>query len=75
MMPSRKEYPARLKALTELLRLKPMTAKAIAEALGCSKPVVYRRLAALRKCARLKIYEMTVRESVTGPHATAYGVR
>lgn len=70
----RADYTQTLDKLAALLRRKPLTAKAISEAMGCCKPAVYSRIAALRDRGE-KIYSFSVRESVTGPKSTSYGIR
>lgn len=68
------DYDKALDKLTELLKAKPLSARAIAKALRCCRPTAYARLAALRERGAA-VYEMTARESVTGPDSTLYGVR
>lgn len=73
-MPTKQDYDATLDRLCRVLRQKPLTAKAIADRFSCSKPVAYQRIAALR-ARGVAVYTIPVRESATGPRATAYGVR
>lgn len=70
----RADYTQTLDKLTALLRRKPLTAKAIAAAMGCCKPAVYHRIAALRERGE-QLYSFSTRESPTGPMSTAYGIR
>ncbi len=65
------DYEKTLDKLAAMLRRKSMTAKAIAKALKCCKPSAYHRLAALSERGE-KLETETVRESSTGPSATAY---
>lgn len=62
-----------LDALEQLLREQPMTARAIAAAMGCCRPVAYDRLRALKKRG-VKLRQRRVREGASGPKATAYSV-
>ena len=64
---------ATLEELERMLRESPMTARAIAEAMGCSKPVAYARLRALSQ--RVRLARRKVRERPSGPKAVAYAVR
>jgi predicted ArsR family transcriptional regulator len=72
-MPSREAYEKTLDKLASLLRKKPMTAKQIAERLGCCKPVAYERLKSLTKRGD-KLYTTKVREGSVGPKSIAYGL-
>lgn len=67
---TRKEYTAEIARLAVMLRQRPMTARAIAKALRCSKPVAHERLKALQKAHT--VVTRKVRESPTGPLAIAY---
>lgn len=67
------EYHAILRALAKELRKKPLTAKAICEKFGCSKPVAYKRLGDLPKIG-VRVKGTKVRESPTGPKSVAYKV-
>lgn len=72
-MSSRKGYEETLGALHAMLKAKPMTARAVARVLKCCKPTAYQRLRELRKRGAV-LLRVKVRESVTGPESTAYGV-
>jgi DNA-binding Lrp family transcriptional regulator len=74
MPTKRSEYTKVLNKLSASLRRKPMTARAIAEAFNCCRPVAYERLRALEKRGET-VFQIRIRESVTGPQSTAYGVR
>ena len=74
MRPTREGYSKILDKLSKMLRQKPMTAKAIAAAFGCARPVAYQRVRELRKRGET-VYTIPLRESPTGPESTAYGVR
>jgi predicted transcriptional regulator len=73
-MPSRSDYTKTLDRLSQLLRRKPMTARAIAEHMNCRKPTAYQRLRDLQKRGE-EVFTTQVRESDTGPLSTAYSVR
>jgi predicted ArsR family transcriptional regulator len=74
-MPTRTEYQNTLERLVGLLREKPLTAREIAQALGCCKPAAYQRLRALQKRGEV-IYSIRSREACRpGPLSTAYGIR
>lgn len=64
-------------ALAELVELlsqgQMLTAMQIAARTGCSKPVAYERLEALRKRGT-RFQTVKVREGVTGPKSIAYAV-
>lgn len=72
-MPSRDEYTDTLISLVKLLRRKPMTARQVAEALGCSKVTAYDRIHELEKRG-FGVYRYAAREGRVGPKATAFGV-
>lgn len=73
-MPTRVQFNRTLKRLVSLLKAKPMTAKAIAEAMECCRPTAYQRLEALRSKG-VEVYEVRqVTKGKTGPRSTAYGV-
>lgn len=72
-MPKRTEYQKTLAKLAAMLRKQPMTAREIAEVLGCCKPAAYQRIRALQ--SREQVYTIPRRESVTGPKSIAYGIR
>lgn len=76
-MPSRADYDATLDKLAALLRKRPLTARAIAARLECSKPVAYQRLRDLpeRLANGERVVEEPVRESKRGPLSVAYGIR
>lgn len=63
----------KLDALLDCLRAKPATARALADALGCTKPTAYARLAALEAQGH-KLQRTTVREGSTGPKSVAYSL-
>lgn len=67
------EYLKILDRLTVLLRRKPMTARAIAEAMHCSRPVAHDRLAALRLRGE-RLLEVSASQRSTGPKAVAYWI-
>ncbi len=66
------DYAKALTQLEKLLRRKPMTARALAKKLGCSKPALYKRLRALE--AEHPLTKRKVRESTTGPSAWLYSL-
>jgi biotin operon repressor len=65
------KYEQTLDALALLLRTEPLTAKQIAERLGCCRPAVYQRLQALRDRGH-RITGERVADRKTGPRALAY---
>jgi predicted transcriptional regulator len=73
-MPSRVEYDETLTRLADLLRERPMTARAIAAEFKCSKPVAYARLRDLVQRGH-KLKTSRVRESTRGPQSLAYELR
>jgi hypothetical protein len=73
-MPTKAAYSETLDRLAKLLKRKPMTAKAISAEIGRCRPVAYQLIKALRRRGDA-VYELAVRESVTGPTSTAYGLR
>lgn len=76
-MPPRTTYQKTLTRLAILLRRKPMTAREIAESLGCCRPSAYQRIEALR-AKGLQVYTIPAPEGkdpVTGPRPIAYGIR
>lgn len=83
-MPSQAAYSDTLDRLAEMLRRKPMTAREIAEAFKCCKPIAYKRLQALRQRGDVVFEEMLPPDSRmlggrmlkrSGPRSVAYGVR
>lgn len=62
-----------LKELESLLRESPMTARAIAERLGISKPTAYARVAKLAMRG-VVVQRTKVREGLHGPEADAFSV-
>lgn len=64
-------------ALVELIRLLStgtmMTAAQIAQQTGCSKPVAYDRLKALRRRG-VEFQRVMVRDGVSGPKSVAYAI-
>lgn len=68
------KHDKNLDKLAALLRKKPITAREIAEKLGCCKPTAYQRLRALieRGDGVITIPDKTVR---TGPPALLYAIR
>jgi hypothetical protein len=73
-MPSRAAYTDTLDELANMLRRKPMTARQISERFGCSRPVAYDRLEALRLRGE-PVCEIPLREARRGPRSKAYGIR
>ncbi len=71
---TRENYGKTLDNLTAMLKRKPMTARAIAAAQRCSRPVAYQRLEALRERGET-VYALPVREASRGPLSVAYGIR
>jgi predicted ArsR family transcriptional regulator len=74
-MPSRDEYDKTLAKLEALLRRKAMTAKAIAEALRCCRPVAYQRLRALEARGLNVVVEPARDAGKPGPKAVAFRIR
>lgn len=74
---ARAEYDKVLDQLATMLRRKPRTARAVAEALGCSRPVAYARLEDVKERLRPgeRLHVERVRESVRGPPAVCYSIR
>jgi hypothetical protein len=68
------EYERTLERLVSMLRRKPMTAKQIAQQMGCCIPVAHERIAALLERGA-GVYMVPTDSKRTGPKATAYGVR
>jgi predicted ArsR family transcriptional regulator len=72
-MTSREDYENTLGELAALLRKQPRTVRQIAEAMGCCRPVAYKRLSDLRK--RGEVYALPAqRTGRPGPRAALYGV-
>lgn len=74
-MPTRKEYDQTLDRLAGLLKRKPMTARSIAEVLGCCKPAAYQRIAALQARGHAVYTLPTQEDSRPGPRSVLYGIR
>lgn len=74
MPPPRAEYEKTLIKLATLLKRGPLTAREIAKALDCCKPIAYKRLRALKKRG-VVLFETPAPRSSTGPKAKAYGIR
>lgn len=74
-MPSRQEYGETLDRLLVLLKRAPLTAREIAEKLGCSKPVAYARVRALQEVRGAQVYTLVPKRRTRGPKPIAYGVR
>ncbi len=74
MSAQKTRYQRTLDRLVALLKHEPMTARQIAAELKCCRPAAYQRLEALKKRGE-RLYTMALRESVTGPGSTAYGIR
>lgn len=74
-MPTQAQYEKTLDRLVDLLRDKPMTAREIAKAMKCCRPVVYERLDALEKRGTAVFKLTRFRIPGTGPKPIAYGVR
>jgi predicted transcriptional regulator len=73
-MASREEYGKTLDKLAKLLRRKPHTAKQIAAAMGCGKPIAYARIRDLMERGELVETEK-IRASKSGPRAQAYFIQ
>ncbi len=78
-MTTKTDYNKTLDKLAELLRRKPMTARAISEALTCCRPAAYQRLRALQERGDA-VFEMQAPElpkgsRKPGPRSIAYGIR
>ena len=75
-MPKKSAYRRTLADLTKLLKRKPCTAREIAAAMNCCRLAAYQRIDALRERGAA-IYTLPAAriEGVTGPSATAYGIR
>lgn len=78
-MSSPQQYADTLNQLAAMIRRKPMTARAIAEELGCCKPVVYQRLRELARRGRTVTAqpapELPRGERCSGPRAVVYSCR
>lgn len=72
-MPSKSDYEKTLDKLSKLLRRKPLTAKQIAAALACCKPVAYQRVKALQARGE-RVHIKRVREGNTGPESAQYAI-
>lgn len=70
----RASYVKVLDRLAQMLKAKPMTAKAICKAMKCSKVVAHERVKALKEQGHT-LYTVKVRESPSGPKSTAHGIR
>lgn len=74
MKAKRSKYDLRLDDLAAMLKQEPMSAKTVALVFECCKPAAYQRIAALRARGDV-VYEIPIRESVTGPDSIAFGIR
>ena len=66
--------PDTLDRLAALLRKRPLTAREIADVMGCCKPTAYERIEALKRRGDA-VYSLERNRTQPGPRALAYGVR
>jgi hypothetical protein len=75
MTPAQQRYEQTLDELAAELRRAPMTAREIKERFGCSLPIAYQRIKALKRRRRgERVYEAEVTRGTKGPKPIAYGV-
>lgn len=66
-------YTKNLDQLATLLRSRPYTVRTLAEKLGCCRPTVYARIAALQARGE-RVYTKLAKADGTGPRPLAYGI-